>query len=294
MRLFLAAWFLMAMTVGAVAQEKATYDLKYRFTKGETIRTNVKHTSAVHTTIKGSHESATSSAESEKVWEVFQVTPSGEASFVYSVEYVVMRGKVGDLAEVVYDSRKDAIVPEVYRGIAKTVRTPIAEISLDARGRMSKRLARLQDEPANVSGGSVTIPFPIEPIPVGHAWHEDFTIPVQVDGAAGRKVSRDIKSRQKFKLESVTDGVARISVVTQVIELALPATIEVQLVQRLLEGEVRFDIARGRIISQKMKVDGNVIDFHGAGSLMKCKMTIEEELTSAKLETAAAKGSTKK
>jgi hypothetical protein len=270
------------------AQEAAQkYDLKYKFAAGETIRSKITHTSDVHTTIKNTHETATSRAESEKVWQVSSVSPSGEATFVYSVEYVVMRGKVGDYAEVVYDSRKDIVAPEVYKGVAKTLRTPIAEIKIDERGRVLSREVKLKDAPANVSGGSVTLPMPNEPIAIGHAWYDDFKIPVKVDGAAGKKIDREIKARQKYKLESVTNGVARISVVTQILDPALPAAVEVQLVQRVLSGDVKFDIAQGRIVAQTMKVDGNVIDFHGAGSLMKCKMEISEELVSAKVETAS-------
>ena len=153
------------------AQEAAQkYDLKYKFAAGETIRSKITHTSDVHTTIKNTHETATSRAESEKVWRVSTVSPAGEATFVYSVEYVVMRGKVGDYAEVVYDSRKDIVAPEVYKGVAKTLRTPIAEIKLDERGRVVSREVKLKDAPANVSGGSVTLPIPDEAIAIGHAW----------------------------------------------------------------------------------------------------------------------------
>jgi hypothetical protein len=154
------------------AQDAATkFDLKYKFAPGETIRSKVTHTSDIHTTIKNTHEKASSRAESEKVWRVSAVSPTGEATFVYSVDYVAMRGKVGDFAEVVYDSRKDVVPPEVYKGVAKTIKTPISEITLDERGRLVKREVKLQDAPANVSGGSVVLPMPTEPVAVGYSWY---------------------------------------------------------------------------------------------------------------------------
>jgi hypothetical protein len=283
------------VVVAARADEPAApagpkYDLKYKFTAGETVRSKIVHTSTVHTTIKNTSETATSRAESEKVWRVSTVASDGTAYFDYSVEYVAMRGRVGDAAEVVYDSRKDVVAPEAYKTLAKTLRTPIAEVELDPHGRVLSRTNKLEGVPANVSGGSVTVVFPAEAIAVGHTWNEDFKIPVKLDGAGGRKVDRDIKARQKFKLEEVSGGVARISVVTQVLDPALPASIEVQLVQKIMNGEVKFDIARGRIIAQSMTVDGSVIDFHGTGSLMKCKMKIEEELLPAREETARKAG----
>ncbi|MEX2185347.1 MAG: hypothetical protein WD875_01075 [Pirellulales bacterium] len=288
------AWILCAAPAVRADETGPKHDLKYKFTAGETIRTKIVHTSDVHTTIKNTHESASSRAESEKVWRVTGVSPTGEATFVYSVDYVVMRGKVGDYAEVIYDSRKDVVAPEVYKGVAKTIGTPISEITLDDRGRAVKRETKLHNAPANVSGGSVTLPMPSEPVAIGHSWYDDFKISVKVDGAAGQKIDREINARQRYKLESVTDGIARISVVTQVLDPALPAAVDVQLVQRILIGDVRFDIAKGRIVSQSMKVDGSVIDFHGAGSLMKCKMQIQEEFVSATLETASKTEATEK
>jgi hypothetical protein len=76
-------------------------------------------------------------------------------------------------------------------------------------------------------------------------------------------------------------------VATQVLDPALPPSIEVQLLQRVSHGEIKFDLARGRITHQKMAVDRSVVDFHGAGSLMKCKIEFSEELLVDAVETAA-------
>jgi hypothetical protein len=258
----------------------AKYDLRYRFTIGETIRAKITHASSVSTTIKGVDEQATSHSESVKVWKVTAAEPA-KSTFLYSVEYVVMRGKIGEQAEVTYDSRKDTIVPDMYRGVAKTVGIPLAAITLDPRGAVLRREEKYKG-PGASGGGAVTIPLPAAPVPVGHVWDEKITFPVVLDGGA----SQIVNARHRFTLKSVDRGIAKIGVQTQVLDPALPPKVEVQLLQRIQNGEAHLDLAKGRLVYQKMDVDGSVIDFHGAGSRMKCRISFTEELLSGPTATA--------
>jgi hypothetical protein len=258
----------------------AKYDLRYRFTVGEAIRSKITHASAVATTIKGVDEQATSHSESVKVWKVTDAQ-SAKATFHYYVEYVAMRGKVGEQAEVLYDSRKDTIVPDIYRGVAKTVGIPLATITLDSRGTVLKREEKYKG-PGASGGGAVTVPLPSTPVAVGHVWDEKFTMPVVLDGGA----SQIVNARHRFTLKSVEKGIAKIGIATQVLDPALPPKIEVQLVQRIQNGEAHLDLAKGRLVYQKMEVDGTVIDFHGAGSRMKCRISFTEELLPPAVATA--------
>jgi hypothetical protein len=205
---------------------------------------------------------------------VTDVDAQGRATFEYSIEHLNMRGKIGDQAEVGYDSAKDKVVPTVYKGVAQTVGIPLSVIVLDPKGKVLKREQKLANAPAHVSGSEVTIPLPSEPVAVGDVWDESFEIPTKLESGGTRKV----KARHRFKLNSVADGVARIAAETQILDPALPPQIEVQLIQRLTNGEILFDVARGRVTSQKMAVDDSVVNFHGSGSLMKYKMEFSETL----------------
>jgi hypothetical protein len=53
---------------------------------------------------------------------------------------------------------------------------------------------------------------------------------------------------------------------------------EYQLVQRLMEGEVKFDIRAGRVISQQMDIDKRILGFAGPTSSTHYIMRIEERL----------------
>ncbi len=266
-----------------------TYDLKYKFTAGETIRTRVVHRSAIRTTIKKETESATSLAESIKVWKVTAVNDQGHTTFVHQIEQVKMRGKIGDRAEVRYDSTKDKIAPIGYEGIADTVGVPLAIITLSPRGYVLKREHRLASS-ANAGGSEVTIPLPSKPVPIGQTWGDKFTIPVILTGGGSRKIN----ARHHYTLKRVSGTIATIGMKTQILDPALPPKIDVQLIQRVSNGEVRFDMARGRVISQHLLVDGRVIDFHGAGSLMHCKIEFSEKLIEDGKKTASKATTEKK
>ena len=69
------------------------------------------------------------------------------------------------------------------------------------------------------------------------------------------------------KLADVKDGIATIDVTYQVLS-PTDAAVELELVQRMQNGQVKFDIEKGRIQSQKMDVDKRIIGFAGPTSSM--------------------------
>jgi len=66
--------------------------------------------------------------------------------------------------------------------------------------------------------------------------------------------SKSVKTRWHHKLADVKNGIATIDVTYQVLSPTDAGT-ELELVQRMMTGQVQFDIAKGRIQSQKMDVD---------------------------------------
>lgn len=256
------------------------HELRYRFTLGESIRTRITHISAIQTTIKGASETATSHSTSTKLWKVSAVhATSGQATIDYSVEQVHMRRRVGD-HEQAYDSRRDTVPPDAYKKVAQTVGVPLATLTLDPRGAVVKREAK-QDSAAT-SNSAVTLPLPANPVAVGESWDERLTLTAILEGGRGQQVA----ARHRYTLKSVENGIATISIQTHILDPGLSAKVEVQLIQHLIQGEAKLDVAKGRLLSQRLKVDGSVVDFHGPGSLMKCVIEVQEELLPADATTA--------
>ncbi len=86
-----------------------------------------------------------------------------------------------------------------------------------------------------------------------------------------------VQTRWHHKLLDVKDGIATIEVTYQVLT-PIDAHVELQLVQRLMSGQVQFDIERGQILSRQMGVDKRILGFAGPASSMQYVMKMEEKL----------------
>ena len=76
----------------------------------------------------------------------------------------------------------------------------------------------------------------------------------------------------------MADDVATISVESQILTPINDPAIEAQLIQRLSAGTIRFDIAAGRVLSQQLDLDRNVIGFSGTASSMHYVTRFTEQL----------------
>jgi hypothetical protein len=207
------------------------------------------------------------------VWKVSEVSPEGEIAFIHLVERILLRNRIGSRAEVQYDSETDVEPPAGFEQAAGSVGVPLTEFRIDAFGRIKKRV----DQQAHVGQTEdmpIAVPLPGKPVAIGHAWVDPHDVTVILDGGA----TRVIKTRQRYELKGVSNGVATIAVDYQILTPVNEPKIEAQLVQRLSSGTIRFDIATGRVIGQQRDVDKRVLGINGAASSMNYQMRFTEEL----------------
>jgi hypothetical protein len=115
--------------------------------------------------------------------------------------------------------------------------------------------------------------LPDNRVEIGDTWDETFEVNVTLE----KGESKSIQTRRHHKLTRVASGIATIEVTYQVLS-PIDAHIECQLVQRLMEGEVQFDIEAGRVIAQHMDIDKRILGFAGPTSSMQYIMRMEEKL----------------
>ena len=258
----------------AVAAGTAKYDLRYKFVAGETVETEVVHQAKVQTTIQGTTQTAESQSTSIKVWKVSDVAADGTATFQHMVARIDMWQRTTGRQEVRYNSQTDQEVPPGYEHVAEAVGVPLATVTMDARGSIKKRKEH-RDQPMGVST-QMTMPLPGEPVAIGESWSSPLAIDVtQKDGSL-----KKVETRQKFTLEKVADGVATIKVDSQILTPVSDPAIEAQLIQRLSQGTVTFDLARGRVVAQQLELDKQVIGFSGPASSMHYVTRFTERLVS--------------
>jgi hypothetical protein len=246
--------------------------LRYQFEKGETVRWKVEHRARVRTSISGTTQTAETDSTSVKVWRVTQVDSQGVATFEHSVERIQMRQQVTGRQAEVYDSDKDKDPPAPFQSVAKSVGVTLTVVRLDPRGKVIQRKDLASQALAGDS--QITLPLPEDPVAVGEQWSIPHEIEVSLDNGGTRK----IQTRQQFKLEAVKHNVATISVQTVVLTPVRDPAIEAQLIQRQSAGTVSFDLEAGRVLSQQMDLDKQVIGFRGQASSLHYQTRFSETL----------------
>lgn len=238
------------------------YELRYKLRSSEQLYYQVIHQVAVQTTVQGEKQDSKSYSKSVKIWHVLEPDENGHTRFTHSVDFVKMWSETTGRDTVRYDSRVDKEVPADYRHVAETLGKPISTLTITSSGKEIRREDRIKQH--NFGTGGMMIPLPEKPIRVGDKWSStDFAVVRQSDGAAKR-----INTRVLYRLEKVETGVATISIRTEVLTPFDDSRMKSQLIQRLSNGTVRFDIDAGRVVSRQLDWNETVVGFNGPESNM--------------------------
>jgi len=256
------------------------YDLRYKFKPGETVRTKVLHQAAIRTTIDGTSQTAATVSTSIKVWKIEDIHSEGQIQFVHSVEHVKMRNEVTGREDAHYDSRVHATPPSGFEDVAKRVGMPLTRVTIDDRGTILQRKELAAPGPGQ--GTQLTLPLPKEPVAIGDTW----TFPNDMRVRLRSGEIKNIKSQQKFTLQSVDGDIADIKVETQILTPVRDPEIEAQIIEQETNGTIRFDIAAGRLRRQQIDLDRSVVGYPNVKSSMHYRTRFTEELLSGEERTA--------
>jgi hypothetical protein len=287
---FLAALAVLMVALPVLADESTSpqspagpkHSLQYKFKPGETVRTKVLQQVRLDTTIEGSTQVAETVSGSVKLWKILGVDAKGQTTLEHSVESVDMRQKVSGRQEVVYNSKTDTKPPPGFEAVAKSVGVPLADVTVDRAGKITKRVEKRPGAQSD-SQSQMLVPLPPEPVAVGESWNEPVDVVVSLED--GEK--KLIKTRQHYTLEKVANGVATLSVATQILTPTNNPKIQSQLVQRLTKGSIRFDIDAGRVLSQQIDLDERVLGFQGNNSSLHYLGRFTEEYQPGEIKSAA-------
>ena len=256
------------------------YTLRYKLKQGDVLQYAVEHQASVRSTIDGTTQQATTRSDSLKSWRVIDVMPDGDIEFMNIVERLWMSNQLPDRAEMVYDSEKDKTPPPGFEDAAQAVGVPLSVVRITPEGKVVNREIK-HHQPAADPDAPVAVLLPENPVKIGDTWDDPREVKVKLQDGN----SKTVKTRRHFKLKSVQSGVAVIEATYQILS-PINEQIEAQLAQRMMEGEIRFDIDAGKVLSQAMDVDKRVLGFAGATSSMHYVMRMEEKLVEKPTEVA--------
>ncbi|MEX2317013.1 MAG: hypothetical protein WD669_07670 [Pirellulales bacterium] len=257
---------------GSPVVDRIMYELRYKCSLGDVWRYEVSHKAAIRSTIDQSTQSAQTRTDSVKSWKITDILPEGAIEFMTVVEKVHMVNQLPDKDPTEYNSERDKTPPPGFEDAARSVGVPLSVVRMSPQGKVLRRELKIK-RPGAEDDGPLVVLLPEQPVAIGDSWDEPFDLTVQLK-TGGTKA---IQSRRHYKLAKVENGIATISVDYQVLT-PIDAHIESQIVQRLMDGEVRFDIEAGRVVGQKMEIDKRILGFAGPTSSMQYIVRMEEKL----------------
>jgi hypothetical protein len=211
----------------------------------------------------GHEETSSLRSRSVHAWTVDRVDNAGNMTFQNRLESAAEWQKIGDGEPVSYDSTQEAEVPDIYRATAEKIGKPIATITIDPYGNIVERVDHITT--AELGMGAVTLPLPGKPIALNETWD----IPEEVQARRKDKSLKTVKTRVRYTLREVTDGIATISFRREVLTPIEDPWIEMQLQQKINQGSIQFDIAAGRIVRKLVQWDEKVQGFEGNDSFLR-------------------------
>ena len=255
--------------------EKEKWLLRYSWQAGDVLNWEVTHSNRTVTRIGTTTENIDTHTHSMKSWTVEKVDENGVGTVVNTVPWVDMRERREDGTMRSFDSRKEMVPEDGFETVPESLGRELSRVEISPRGeQLSRKDYRATTIVQQANQAYVCIEFPEEAIPVGHSWTHQY--PIYVQNSAGEL--KRVEMLQRFTLEAVSNGIARIAYSTKILSPVQDMAIKAQLLDRLYEGTFLFDVTRGRAILLTERVDQSVLGFRGDVSSLKVSISFTERL----------------
>jgi len=271
-------WSHAAVVRGEESEPKTEkYLLRHKLRLGEEVHSMVLHQAKTIARIKGVDQASEARTLSEKVWKVTAVNPQGDMTFEYRIAHVEMSQTNGDEKEIRYDSRKDKTPPPIYKKVAENLGKTMSTVVINSQGKVLSR-SDSKDAP-DLGMGDLVLPLPEEEIAIGGTW----SVPRDTRVKLPDGTHKTIKIREQYELKKVQAGVATIAIGSQPITPLDGPEVESQVMQQLSNGELKFDLDAGKLISKELNWDDAVVGFSGAESQLKYNARYREDISVQKV-----------
>lgn len=296
----------------------AAWLLRYKFQEGQKLRYQTTQKMTLTGTVGEKKQVDVSELKQRRMFTILNVDEDGSSHMAMQFENVWMQKKADNSASVEFDSSmKPADVPYIFRQVARDLKGSAPKFWLSNLGRSmypketaadkepAARTANssettvtklVEDEPQSgavqlVAGstpdptiqeqkkqtdpGSFLMTLPEKEIQVGQTWKETIVVPARMQNG----INIEVSILRTFRLESVENGIARISFRCSIESLIRrDPTVAAQLIQATPRGILTIDINRGLTIRREMHYDESVFGVLGADSILASNGTNIEEL----------------
>ena len=276
-----------AALVGAAgaAEAQDSYTLRYKFRPGMFAHYEVSNKTMIETRFADTLETNQNETQAWKQFRVISADEQGQATLEPMIDRVKMTVKLGSEEPITFDSASPgAVLPGPFQKVSDSVGKPLARLQVTARGELIKVTPLAADVPGLTDKSSnFLIVFPEAAVKVGEKWKDTFEVPITVS----KGLNRPFTLRREYTLVSVAGQTATIKQSTRPLGIIEDPQVEMQLMQRMPNTEIVFDLERGLIVSQTTKVDSTVVNALGPRTQVSAVCSNVETLVSAPPAVAA-------
>lgn len=249
-----------------------TYTLRFQFTKGESSHYAVRQQNELEVEYNEVAEKTKSQANSVRHFKVLDVDSEGVATLELCIDRCYMTATQNGTT-VTYDStRPEAEVPSQFYQVAAMLGRPSVQIKMSPSGKVvgiTSLLGQAVDSlTADDQKLDVLFTLPEKPVVVGQSWTETTKAEVAAAAALVGGAKESVTIERRYTLTGVKDGIASITLKTTVLSPNIDPEKQTQLIQKLWQGEIRFDIAAGRMIARRQEINEEVAGFSNKTGLL--------------------------
>lgn len=262
-----------AFAMFSAAEGAETFLLRYRFTPGEELRYETVNNLTQRGVVGAGAKVDTTKIQQKRVFTVGEVGEDGKAEASMQFEHVRMEIQSNGQEPEIYDSSMPVEkVSKKFQGTARKLAGAAPKFTVFADGTpvSDDGIEQIPD------GGhaSFMIPLPEHEIAVGDRWKVNLVVSVRLD----KGVKRQITLLRTYRLKSVNDGVANIGFSTSVMSQVKAPALKAQLLQATPQGEIKFDVDKGRLLRKEFRFDRMVMGALGPGTMLSARGATVETL----------------
>jgi hypothetical protein len=269
---------LVVLVAGAVHADAP----RFQFRKGETLTYHLVQTTRINETVlddktnKPNETETTTTVDVVRKWKVTDVDDKGIATLEMTIASMRFARKAG-AEEDVFDSSKPDDLNK--NEMAKHVGPVLAVLRVDSLGRL---VEVKESKIGDAARFATDLPFKLilpakEPKP-GDSWERAYTIQLDPPLGTGEKYA----AIQKYTVLEPTKGLLTVALATNVKDMPADGVDQVPLLPMLSEGTLYFHADTGRYFAARLKIQKDVKNYLGEGSLYKFVSTYVEDLVPEK------------
>ncbi|MEZ6126592.1 MAG: hypothetical protein R3C49_26005 [Planctomycetaceae bacterium] len=261
------------------------YHLRYQFHPNEKLRYQLDQQMIQKATADFGEKKDRSVIQQRRVYSISDVTDDGTATASMQFESVRMELQTDDQdPEIFHSGMKAEDVPKRFYHTARSLKSEAPTYTLPPSGIPVDSEGFLQASESNQAG--FMFPLPVDDVGIGESWTARMNVRVRIAEGTFRQVVL-LRSHRLVKVEN---DVATISFSTSIVSSVKTPAERVQLLQATPQGEITFDISRGRLLSKEFRYDSTVPGAFGSNTMLTVVGKSIEKLIEA--DTAPAGGST--